>query len=48
MEPTSENQTPTQAMKKTVPCDLCGTPVLDLHCKLRCLACGFVRDCSDP
>jgi rubrerythrin len=29
-------------------CDLCGHRMLDLHCKLRCQACGFVRDCSDP
>jgi hypothetical protein len=29
-------------------CDLCGTEMLDLHCKLRCTTCGFMRDCSDP
>jgi hypothetical protein len=29
-------------------CDLCGSPMLDLHCKLICLRCGFKRDCSDP
>jgi len=29
-------------------CDRCGTEMLDLHCKLRCPACGFMRDCSDP
>lgn len=34
--------------KKWVFCDLCGTRMLDLHCKLKCQACGFVRDCSDP
>lgn len=28
-------------------CDLCGATMLGLHCKLRCEACGFVRDCSD-
>jgi hypothetical protein len=29
-------------------CDICGAEVLDLHCKLRCTNCGFMRDCSDP
>ena len=34
--------------KKTWACDICGTVMLDLHCKLRCTNCGFMRDCSDP
>ncbi len=29
-------------------CELCGGPVLDRHCKLVCLNCGYQRDCSDP
>ncbi len=29
-------------------CDICGTVMLDTHCKLKCLACGYTRDCSDP
>ena len=29
-------------------CELCGGPVLDRHCKVVCLNCGFHRDCSDP
>lgn len=29
-------------------CDLCGTSMLDRHCKLVCQGCGYVRDCSDP
>ncbi len=29
-------------------CELCGGPVLDRHCKVVCLNCGFQRDCSDP
>lgn len=29
-------------------CDFCGYQMLDLHCKLRCEQCGFIRDCSDP
>ncbi len=30
------------------PCDICGFPMLDVHCKLICRNCGFMRDCSDP
>ena len=30
------------------PCDICGFPMLDVHCKLVCRNCGFMRDCSDP
>lgn len=33
---------------RTYHCDLCGTTMLDLHCKLICQSCGFKRDCSDP
>jgi len=29
-------------------CELCGGPILDRHCKVLCLNCGFHRDCSDP
>jgi hypothetical protein len=29
-------------------CDLCGSEMLDRHCKLLCLQCGYQRDCSDP
>jgi len=29
-------------------CDLCGGPVLDRHCKIVCLTCGYQRDRSDP
>ncbi len=29
-------------------CDLCGAQMIGLHCKLRCINCGFMRDCSDP
>ncbi|MSR37149.1 MAG: hypothetical protein EXR95_11010 [Gemmatimonadetes bacterium] len=30
------------------PCDLCGGAVLERHCKVVCLNCGYLRDCSDP
>jgi len=31
-----------------VTCDVCGGRTLELHCKIRCLECGYTRDCSDP
>ncbi len=33
---------------ETFHCDLCGAPMLNRHCKLLCLQCGYQRDCSDP
>ena len=29
-------------------CELCGGPLLERHCKVMCLNCGYQRDCSDP
>lgn len=29
-------------------CDLCGSAMVELHCKIVCPRCGYVRDCSDP
>ena len=29
-------------------CELCGTKMFGLHCKLVCPNCGYRRDCSDP
>ncbi|MBW3534226.1 MAG: hypothetical protein KY453_03245 [Gemmatimonadetes bacterium] len=29
-------------------CELCGGPVVERHCKIECLNCGYQRDCSDP
>ena len=34
--------------QEAVPCDICGKPMQEHHCKLVCHACGFMRDCSDP
>ena len=33
---------------KTFLCDICGAEMLAAHCKLRCVHCGYTRDCSDP
>ena len=29
-------------------CEICGTEMYGLHCKLVCPNCGYRRDCSDP
>jgi hypothetical protein len=29
-------------------CEICGTEMDGLHCKLVCPNCGYRRDCSDP
>ena len=29
-------------------CEMCGTEMFSLHCKLICPNCGYRRDCSDP
>lgn len=29
-------------------CDLCGTLMLEWHCRMMCPMCGYQRDCSDP
>ena len=34
--------------RPTPECDICGAPMLELHCKLVCTRCGYKRDCSDP
>ena len=31
-----------------VTCDICGFQFTDMHCKLKCTKCGYMRDCSDP
>tara|TARA_Y100000590_G_scaffold470420_1_gene664762 strand:+ start:1623 stop:2252 length:630 start_codon:yes stop_codon:yes gene_type:complete len=33
---------------ETTLCELCGGPLLERHCKIICLSCGYQRDCSDP
>ena len=29
-------------------CEVCGSEMFGLHCKLICPNCGYRRDCSDP
>jgi rubrerythrin len=49
----SEEQTQQeQALEKSQlsgeECEMCGTEMFGLHCKLVCPNCGYRRDCSDP
>jgi hypothetical protein len=29
-------------------CDLCGSRMIEWHCRMMCPSCGYQRDCSDP
>jgi len=29
-------------------CEICGSLMLERHCKILCPVCGYQRDCSDP
>lgn len=29
-------------------CEICGSRMLERHCKVQCPNCGYTRDCSDP
>lgn len=37
-----------QTDARTWACGRCGAVMIELHCKLRCDNCGFMRDFSDP
>lgn len=39
---------PIYAPEDNTTCWICGGPVIQLHCKIICRNCGFMRDCSDP
>ena len=34
--------------ERAEPCDVCGGPTFELHCKVICRRCGYTRDCGDP
>jgi len=46
--PPQAKKTDTPDLEEVTPCDICSLPMLDIHCKLLCLSCGYQRDCSDP
>jgi hypothetical protein len=29
-------------------CSVCGAVMREIHCKIICPKCGYMRDCSDP
>ena len=43
-----ETRTPEALQPSDEECELCGTEMFGLHCKLICPNCGYRRDCSDP
>ncbi len=46
--PSPASSRPTYAPEDDTTCWVCGGPVIQLHCKIVCKNCGFMRDCSDP
>ncbi len=51
MEDATEKREKLSSGKHETPeqeCELCGTEMFGLHCKLICPNCGYRRDCSDP
>jgi rubrerythrin len=48
----AEEQTQQEAAEALEPsgedCEVCGSEMYGLHCKLVCPNCGYRRDCSDP
>jgi len=43
-----EGASPDDEPTGTTLCDLCGGPMMEVHCKYVCVQCGYTRDCSDP
>jgi rubrerythrin len=41
-------QMPTTSQADIYVCDVCGAEMMEIHCKIICPRCGFIRDCSDP
>ena len=40
-------QRPERPAAGSPPCDVCGGPTYESHCKIICRNCGYMRDCSD-
>jgi hypothetical protein len=45
---TDGDRTPPPRPSNGYVCDICGSPMLERHCKILCPICGYQRDCSDP
>jgi hypothetical protein len=48
MDEEQQAQTTEVAQPAGEDCEVCGTEMYGLHCKLVCPNCGYRRDCSDP
>ena len=49
LPPQPEKPLPIRSLEQVFePCILCGAETLDNSCKVKCLNCGYTRDCSDP
>jgi rubrerythrin len=47
-ERTQQTQTTEVSQPAGEDCEICGTEMYGLHCKLVCPNCGYRRNCSDP
>jgi hypothetical protein len=48
---TPEHEPATDALLQSIikpKCDLCGSLMIEWHCRMMCPMCGYQRDCSDP
>jgi hypothetical protein len=48
---TTEPEPATDALLQSIiepKCDLCGSLMIEWHCRMMCPMCGYQRDCSDP
>ena len=43
-----QEQAPDTPQPSGEECEICGTEMFGLQCKLVCPNCGYRRDCSDP
>jgi hypothetical protein len=47
-EQAQQMQAPETPERSGEDCEICGSEMFGLHCKLVCPNCGYRRDCSDP
>jgi hypothetical protein len=47
-EQIQQEQAPETSQPSGEECEICGTEMFGVHCKLVCPNCGYRRDCSDP
>ena len=50
-EQPEDEKEPADALRQSIinpKCDLCGSAMIEWHCRMMCPMCGYQRDCSDP